>query len=954
MPKSESDPDQGRPLTQSCSACRGRKIRCTGEKPLCENCSKNGRECEYRTKMKPGLKTGAGQVERRLGDIEQILSAHSAEIARLNYHVSLSNNNSHQHLNQPSSSSSQSQPTPGGSGPSPYFPPPPPPQDHRALYQDQPSTPSTSAYQPATPSQQQLAPSNYRSSSFSSSTMDGPQLNLLLPSQLQNPLLHLANQIPMDNFLPGNVLHGGSTGHFDSGADQHERLDAFPSATGGSQMSLGGGMVGGMMEGIMEQDTKPIQMAAPSSNFRRRSNSSHSQNLPSGSSHQKEHLWGISSSTPTIAAVKHGEATDIPPPEVVSELIALFFKHVHPNFPLLLHSDFTVPCTPPAASPFTPSSTASGSHPPVDSQLSSTRPSILVYGIICITLRFSKNPHFTSHGSTSKKHYHQVARQKVIMRAMDSMNVKSLQALAILALDSMESGEGPTGWGGVLSLLTGGLRHGNLGEEEPIVKDIVDKTNANSKTIPGKYNPTNKTALFPPTENWMEVEERRRLFWLVYILDRYASVSTGWAFEFGDEDVGRRLPCRDDNYMAGAGQQLTPFVTAQLPSPLSSPSISLFAYLSSLIHHLGQVHAFIRKPLDLANTQETQAWYAEFRVHDERLLGWWMQLPEKVKRLERGDWREGDGEGGLKALICTLFFATMIRLQSAAAYPPVSSPSFLPSESAGISCLSAARSMSRVATLVGLHSSPKGASTGPIDAKDLSPLFGWTCWVGARALVAHAYIKSSPLLPETALLVETLNALSPYWHTSKRYAKILTAAVQESHALHPTSAFAPLISSPASNPGGDAASSSGAGTISILADMRRTAWNAEAALRDNDELDDEEEGGHSDDSGGGLRLGNNISNVRGGGATDHQPLHQPHHLGSSASSAHGGVGWDPSGQSPGMGTGGMGRGGSGGGLGGGAGLGNGGGVDFSGDWVGDLFTWFEVPPMSLPPSPTGH
>lgn len=93
------------------------------------------------------------------------------------------------------------------------------------------------------------------------------------------------------------------------------------------------------------------------------------------------------------------------------------------------------------------------------------------------------------------------------------MNVKSLQALAILALDSMESGEGPTGWGGVLSLLTGGLRHGNLGEEEPIVKDIVDKTNANSKTIPGKYNPTNKTALFPPTENWMEVEERRRLFW---------------------------------------------------------------------------------------------------------------------------------------------------------------------------------------------------------------------------------------------------------------------------------------------------------------------------------------------------------------------------------------------------------------------------------------------------------
>lgn len=39
---------------------------------------------------------------------------------------------------------------------------------------------------------------------------------------------------------------------------------------------------------------------------------------------------------------------------------------------------------------------------------------------------------------------------------------------------------------------------------------------------------------------------------VVYVLDRYASVSTGWAFEYGDEEVVRRLPCRDDNWMAGA------------------------------------------------------------------------------------------------------------------------------------------------------------------------------------------------------------------------------------------------------------------------------------------------------------------------------------------------------------------------------------------------------------------
>lgn len=127
-------------------------------------------------------------------------------------------------------------------------------------------------------------------------------------------------------------------------------------------------------------------------------------------------------------------------------------------------------------------------------------------------------------------------------------------------------------------MLTGGVRHGQLGEEEPIVKQMSDQRgtsiNGHGVKSPLKkvYNPTNKTALFPPTENWMEIEERRRLFWresslrpvrirgltllthgvVVYILDRYASVSTGWNFEFGEEDVGRRLPCRDDNHMAGA------------------------------------------------------------------------------------------------------------------------------------------------------------------------------------------------------------------------------------------------------------------------------------------------------------------------------------------------------------------------------------------------------------------
>lgn len=82
--------------------------------------------------------------------------------------------------------------------------------------------------------------------------------------------------------------------------------------------------------------------------------------------------------------------------------------------------------------------------------------------------------------------------------------------------------------------------------------------------------------------------------------------------------------------------------------------------------------------------------------------------------------------------------STTVRLQSAAAFPPVSSPTFLPSETASLACITAARSMARIAALVGTHSIGSVVPTsGPIDVKDVSPLFNWSLWVGARALVGE-------------------------------------------------------------------------------------------------------------------------------------------------------------------------------------------------------------------------
>lgn len=41
----------------------------------------------------------------------------------------------------------------------------------------------------------------------------------------------------------------------------------------------------------------------------------------------------------------------------------------------------------------------------------------------------------------------------------------------------------------------------------------------------------------PPVRDWTEREERRRVFWMAYCVDRYASIGTGWPMVIDERDV---------------------------------------------------------------------------------------------------------------------------------------------------------------------------------------------------------------------------------------------------------------------------------------------------------------------------------------------------------------------------------------------------------------------------------
>lgn len=139
-----------------------------------------------------------------------------------------------------------------------------------------------------------------------------------------------------------------------------------------------------------------------------------------------------------------------------------------------------------------------------------------------------------------------------------------------------------------------------------------------------------------PSKCWSEAEERRRVFWAVFLMDRFCSVSTGWNLSLTNADVRRRLPCegalweketevqaphfgisdkRSESYEAagiGGNQAL---LDAQ------HDSIGGLAHCIEAAESLSLVtQFFLQHAVDVSNSQQVQRWLIKFKKLDLRLV----------------------------------------------------------------------------------------------------------------------------------------------------------------------------------------------------------------------------------------------------------------------------------------------------------------------------------------------
>ncbi|SPO07131.1 related to Zn(II)2Cys6 transcriptional activator [Cephalotrichum gorgonifer] len=488
---------------------------------------------------------------------------------------------------------------------------------------------------------------------------------------------------------------------------------------------------------------------------------------------------------------------DLPPYDLLYSLVDLYFKHIHTWCPIL-HRVTTF-------------DTLFGSSPLEEADR------VLLHAIVATTLRFSTDRRLTD---DSRHHYYTISKRKVLLYGLDNLSVKSLQALVILALDFCGSSHGPQSWN-IMALITRAVVQLGLAVE------------TSSFSVSPNYQSiyTLRAMILPEPRDFIEEESRRRLFWIVYLLDRYATIVTAFDFSLGDRDIDRKLPCRDELWAknqrvetrwyrsgqggadagVGEGGQTNQHSVGRLEN------LGAFAYYIDILSILSEIHGFLKEPVDISAVSDVERWQVRYKQLDQLLSQWQVGLPAEFSSMAKlsqpssstssalggGPSAAAAGGPGNKAAACSwvmlqaTFHTTVIRLHSSAAYPTTRSAIFSPSYSAIQRCQVAAENVALLGEYV---------ISQDLLSK-LGPPFAFTLWVAARLLLVHGSTVEHTLSPRLHFFVSALREMGTYWGVASRYSELLQRVLDEHRDSERT---------------GEGVTPS---SVKILADMRRTAFD---------------------------------------------------------------------------------------------------------------------------------
>ncbi|KAF5974252.1 hypothetical protein FCOIX_8388 [Fusarium coicis] len=354
--------------------------------------------------------------------------------------------------------------------------------------------------------------------------------------------------------------------------------------------------------------------------------------------------------------------------------------------------------------------------------------------------------------------YSTSCRQTVILASMESFSVENLQAMTICAFDIIGSGRGPSAWS-IVGSMSRTVEQLRLSTEEE-----TQSHQSRSKAL------IERVAFLPPASTWAEVEERRRIFWNVFLMDRFCSICTGWNLSLTSVDVTRRLPCEGAIWETGEPTQTpTPYfgistrchdrekdyLPATRDTEDGQASLGGFAFCIEATESLSLVTSFfLQYRVDFKEVHEVQRWLMRFKQLDLRLVQWKFFLPEK--------WRKAcqfNNDGNLDPNLVLAHIAhntAVVLLHQGLAYPPAewqSLPVRLPSASSAETCQVAADEVATIAEQFLGHSNVL-----------ISPQFSFCLFVCGKMLLTHAAYYQSALTSSFDSVISSLEEISRRWN----------------------------------------------------------------------------------------------------------------------------------------------------------------------------------------------
>ncbi|KAL0937713.1 uncharacterized protein CTRU02_207444 [Colletotrichum truncatum] len=452
--------------------------------------------------------------------------------------------------------------------------------------------------------------------------------------------------------------------------------------------------------------------------------------------------------------------TLLPPADLMDTLVGIYFSNIHPWIPMLHVRQFRERMQ----------------DPEQRSKLST-----IFHAVISLCARFSDDSRLGS--PEEKTRYAKRCRQFVILNSMDSFSVENLQALTIIAFDTIGSGRGPSAWS-IVGSMTRTVEQLQLSVEDE------DQPPASKHLI-------KRMEFLRPCRSWSEREERRRVFWNIFLMDRFCSIATGWNFSLTSADVKRRLPCEGALWEAGEPLQTpTPYfgvadqssgssgaLPAARPEEAAQDSLGGFAYCIEATESLSLVTSFfLQQAIDVSNPHEIQVWLMKFKQLDLRLVHRWkIFLPEQ--------WREACvlNSDGIMDPNLTLAHIThntsVVLLHQGIAYPLPEWQNTrirLPSGSSSETCLAAATEVAIIAEKF-LQDSQHV----------VSPQFAFCLFICGRMFLAHSLYYSVTLPGGFDSLVGSLRSIAKRWNgpgdpsenLASKFARRLVQARQQGHGM---------------------------------------------------------------------------------------------------------------------------------------------------------------------------